>query len=198
MDIDEIRKEPSEAEVLPVLEGLLFIVGDDGLTLEQAAAVLELPEEKIREYMVNLQLRYQDDAHGMEIVDYGGIWRFISKASVRSYAEKLFQMGRSASLSQAALETLAIIAYKQPITRVEIEEIRGVGADMMLKKLQARDLIREAGRSEAPGRPILYEVTEEFMNSFKLLSLDELPELPSFNEEVSDELFHYEENSSVD
>ena len=198
MDIDEIRKEPSEAEVLPVLEGLLFIVGDDGLTLEQAAAVLELPEEKIREYMLNLQLRYQDDAHGMEIVDYGGIWRFISKASVRSYAEKLFQMGRSASLSQAALETLAIIAYKQPITRVEIEEIRGVGADMMLKKLQARDLIREAGRSEAPGRPILYEVTEEFMNSFKLLSLDELPELPSFNEEVSDELFHYEENSSVD
>ncbi|MBQ1324583.1 MAG: SMC-Scp complex subunit ScpB [Solobacterium sp.] len=198
MDIDEIRKEPSEAEVLPVLDGLLFIVGDDGLTLEQAAAVLELPEEKIREYMLNLQLRYQDDAHGMEIVDYGGIWRFISKASVRSYAEKLFQMGRSASLSQAALETLAIIAYKQPITRVEIEEIRGVGADMMLKKLQARDLIREAGRSEAPGRPILYEVTEEFMNSFKLLSLDELPELPSFNEEVSDELFHYEENSSVD
>ena len=68
----------------------------------------------------------------------------------------------------------------------------------MLKKLQARDLIREAGRSEAPGRPILYEVTEEFMNSFKLLSLDELPELPSFNEEVSDELLHYEENSSVD
>ncbi|MCR5372290.1 MAG: SMC-Scp complex subunit ScpB [Solobacterium sp.] len=198
MDIDEIRKEPSEAEVLPVLEGLLFIVGDDGLTLDQAAAVLELPEETIREYMLNLQLRYQDDAHGIEIVDYGGIWRFISKASVRSYAEKLFQMGRSASLSQAALETLAIIAYKQPITRVEIEEIRGVGADMMLKKLQARDLIREAGRSEAPGRPILYEVTEEFMNSFKLLSLDELPELPSFNEEVSDELFHYEENSSVD
>ncbi|MBQ2690194.1 MAG: SMC-Scp complex subunit ScpB [Solobacterium sp.] len=184
--------------MLPVLDGLLFIVGDDGLTLEQAAAVLELPEEKIREYMLNLQLRYQDDAHGMEIVDYGGIWRFISKASVRSYAEKLFQMGRSASLSQAALETLAIIAYKQPITRVEIEEIRGVGADMMLKKLQARYLIREAGRSEAPGRPILYEVTEEFMNSFKLLSLDELPELPSFNEEVSDELFHYEENSSVD
>jgi segregation and condensation protein B len=198
MDIDEIRKEPSEAEVLPVLEGLLFIVGDDGLTLDQAAAVLELPEATIREYMLNLQLRYQDDAHGIEIVDYGGIWRFISKASVRSYAEKLFQMGRSASLSQAALETLAIIAYKQPITRVEIEEIRGVGADMMLKKLQARDLIREAGRSEAPGRPILYEVTEEFMNSFKLLSLDELPELPSFNEEVSDELFHYEENSSVD
>ena len=198
MDIDEIRKEPSEAEVLPVLEGLLFIVGDDGLTLGQAAGVLDLPEETVREYMVTLQLRWQDDAHGMEIVDYGGIWRFISKASVRPYAEKLFQMGRSASLSQAALETLAIIAYKQPITRVEIEEIRGVGADMMLKKLQARDLIREAGRSEAPGRPILYEVTEEFMNSFKLLSLDELPELPSFNEEVSDELFHYEENSPVD
>ncbi len=191
---EENTTQLSEERILQILEGLLYIVGDDGLSEEQASGTLEIPEEEIHEYLLKLQASYQDDIHGIEVVDYGGIWRFISKAAVRDHAAKLFQMGRTATLSQAALETLAIIAYKQPITRVEIEEIRGVGADMMLKKLQARDLIREAGRSEAPGRPILYEVTEEFMNSFKLLSLDELPELPSFNEEVSDELFHYQEN----
>lgn len=197
-EMQENKEILSEERILQILEGLLFIVGDDGLTEEQAESVLEIPQEQIHESLLKLQLAYQDDLHGMEVVDYGGIWRFISKAAIRGYAEKLFRMGRSAALSQAALETLAIIAYKQPITRVEIEEIRGVGADMMLKKLQARDLIKEAGRSEAPGRPILYEVTDEFMNSFKLLSLDELPELPTFNDEVSDELFHYEENGSAD
>ena len=93
-------------------------------------------------------------------------------------------------MSQAALETLAIIAYKQPITRVEIEELRGVSADVMLRKLQARNLIKEAGRSEAVGRPILYEVTDEFMDSFKLYTLKELPDLPEYNKESdSDNLF---------
>ena len=108
---------------------------------------------------------------------------------VHPFAQKLFQSAKTSALSQSALETLAIVAYKQPITRVEIEEIRGVGCDMMLRKLQARNLITEVGRSEAPGRPILYGVTEEFMDSFKLLSLDELPDLPDFSEHQSDNLF---------
>ena len=103
----------------------------------------------------------------------GGIYKFITKKSIFTYAQKLFQTAKSNTLSQSALETLAIIAYKQPITRIEIEELRGVGSDMMLRKLQARNLIKEAGRSDAPGRPILYEVTEEFMDSFKLYSIDD-------------------------
>ena len=81
---------------------------------------------------------------------------------------------------------LSIIAYKQPITRVEIEELRGVGCEMMLKRLLARELIREAGRSEAPGKPILYEVTDEFMDSFKLEDLGQLPDLPQYDEEKED------------
>ncbi|MPN47498.1 Segregation and condensation protein B [bioreactor metagenome] len=89
-------------------------------------------------------------------------------------------MNKSSSLSPAAIETLAIIAYKQPITRIEIEEIRGVGCEMMLRKLLIRNLIREIGRSDAPGKPILYEVTNEFMDVFKLVSLKELPDLPSY------------------
>ena len=108
---------------------------------------------------------------------------------IHPYAQKLFASAKSASLSQSALETLAIIAYKQPVTRVEIEEIRGVGCDMMLRKLMARGLIREAGRSDAPGRPILFEVTEEFMDSFRLVSLKELPQLPDYSENESDDLF---------
>lgn len=174
-----------------ILEGLLFIVGDDGITVEQAMSALEISRERVEILFDDLMKEYaSDDNRGIEIANYGGTYRFLSKAIVHDYAKKLFQMNKQATLSQAALETLAIIAYKQPITRVEIEEIRGVGADMMLRKLMARDLIRESGRSEAPGRPILYEVTDEFMNSFKLLSLNELPELPEFGEgEESDELF---------
>ena len=121
----------------------------------------------------------------------------ISKEYVIDSAKRLFQLNKQATLSPAAMETLAIIAYKQPITRVEIEEIRGVGADMMLRKLLARDLIQEAGRSEAPGRPILYEVTNEFLNSFKLMSLEELPDLPDFKStEESDDLFENEEKTN--
>ena len=172
-----------------ILEGLLFIVGDEGLTVDQASQTLEISQERVNALFDSLQKKYLDDAYGIEIANYGGVYRFLSKAVVHPYAKKLFQLGKQNTLSQAALETLAIIAYRQPVTRVEIEEIRGVSADMMLRKLEARDLIRVSGRSEAPGRPMLYEVTETFMDSFKLLSLDELPELPVFDNEESDDLF---------
>lgn len=185
-DSDEIRASMSAA-----LEGLLFLTGDEGLTLEQAVNALGTDEETTLALFDDLQKYYLDDARGIEIAHYGDTWRFLSKASVHEYAKRLFSIDKESRLSNAALETLAIIAYRQPITRVEIEEIRGVGADMMLRKLEARGLIQESGRSEAPGRPILYSVTADFMDAFQLLSLDELPELPSFNEEGegSDELF---------
>jgi segregation and condensation protein B len=176
-------------ELLPIAEGLLFLVGDEGITEELMAKSLEISEEAAQQLLDCLQKKYQDDSFGMEVVCYGGIWKFMSKAIVHPFAQKLFQSAKTSALSQSALETLAIVAYKQPITRVEIEEIRGVGCDMMLRKLQARNLITEVGRSEAPGRPILYGVTEEFMDSFKLLSLDELPDLPDFSEHQSDNLF---------
>ncbi|HAE15721.1 MAG TPA: SMC-Scp complex subunit ScpB, partial [Erysipelotrichaceae bacterium] len=109
-----------------ILEGLLFIVGDEGLTVQQAARSLEIPEERVKQLMDDLQVKYLDDKYGIEIANYGGTYRFLSKAVVHPYAKKLFQLSKTSTLSQAALETLAIIAYKQPITRVEIEEIRGV------------------------------------------------------------------------
>lgn len=176
-------------QALTIAEGLLFIVGDEGLTLTQCAAVMDISESEARLVLEDLQRMYSDDQRGMEVVDYGGVYKFVSKALIHPYAEKLFASAKASSLSQSALETLAIVAYKQPVTRVEIEEIRGVGCDMMLRKLMARNLIREAGRSDAPGRPILFEVTEEFMDSFKLYSLDELPELPDYTQQESEDLF---------
>lgn len=188
---DEQQPDPKE-RMLAILEGLLFLCGDDGLSIEQAAASMDATEEYVAELFDELQKYYLQESRGIEIARFGEKYRFLSKAAIHEAAKKLFQTSTEAKLSNAALETLAIIAYKQPITRVEIEEIRGVGADVMLRKLVARGLIQEDGRSEAAGRPILYSVTDEFLDSFKLLSLDELPELPQFGTEETDngELFH--------
>ena len=160
------------------------------LTVEQASKSMDISTKKAEQLFDALQKEYVDDSRGFEIERYGSRYRFLSKAFVHEAAKKLFSIDKISKLSNAALETLAIIAYKQPITRVEIEEIRGVGADVMIRKLEARGLIKEEGRSDAPGRPFLYSVTDEFMDAFKLLSLDELPDLPEFNKDNNDDLFH--------
>ncbi len=186
LELDENKRK-----LKGILEGLLFIVGEEGLTAGQAASATECKEEECEKILDELCKEYvEDDSRGIEVANYGGVYRFLSKEYVTASAKRLFQMNKQSTLSQAALETLAIIAYKQPITRVEIEEIRGVGADVMIRKLEARGFIKEDGRSDAPGRPFLYSVTDEFMDAFKLLSLDELPDLPEFNkEEGNDDLF---------
>lgn len=180
-------KEPDNIEA--IIEGLLYVVGEDGIKASMLSEVIEKSLEDTKVYLDNIENKYKSEIYGIELVNYGGVYKFLSKKSVYPYATKLFETAKSSSLSQSALETLAIIAYKQPVTRVEIEELRGVGSDMMLRKLLSRNLIKEAGRSEAPGRPILYEVTNEFMDSFKLYSLEELPELPDFNNNENDNLF---------
>ncbi|MCI8271777.1 MAG: SMC-Scp complex subunit ScpB [Erysipelotrichaceae bacterium] len=172
-----------------VLEGLLFLSGDEGLTLAQLSDVLEMENDETERLLEAMMDEYMQPQRGIELVRFGGYYKFVSKESIHSYAEKLFANSKMAVLSQAALETLAIIAYKQPMTRAEIEEIRGVGCDMMIRKLMARSLIKECGRSDAPGKPFLYEVTPEFMDAFKLESLKELPELPKPDANFEEELF---------
>lgn len=172
-----------------VLEGLLFLSGDEGLTLAQLSDVLEMENDETERLLEAMMDEYMQPQRGIELVRFGGYYKFVSKESIHSYAEKLFANSKMAALSQAALETLAIIAYKQPMTRAEIEEIRGVGCDMMIRKLMARSLIKECGRSDAPGKPFLYEVTPEFMDAFKLESLKELPELPKSDANFEEELF---------
>ena len=182
-------EQPGNVEA--IVEGLLYIVGEDGAKVEQIALSIDKSIEDTKIILENIQRKYASETYGIELVGYGSVYKFISKKDVYPYAQQLFGVSKPNTLSQSALETLAIIAYKQPVTRIEIEELRGVGAEMMLRKLQARNLIKEAGRSEAPGRPILYEVTEEFMDSFKLYTLNELPDLPEYtnSEEKNDNLF---------
>ena len=192
--VEVIKKQSSDVaqpgNVEAIVEGLLYIVGEEGAKLEQIAMAIEKSIEDTKTIIENIQHKYASEIFGIELVGYGSVYKFISKKDVYPYAQRLFGVSKPNTLSQSALETLAIIAYKQPITRVEIEELRGVGAEMMLRKLEARNLIREVGRSDAPGRPILYEVTEEFMDSFKLYTLNELPDLPEYSKpEENENLF---------
>ena len=185
--LEEVKRMSDTLNIEAIVEGLLYMVGDDGLKVEQLASVIDKSIEDSEAILNSIQSKYSNENFGIELVNYGKTYKFITKQEVAPYIQALFHTSKPNTLSQSALETLAIIAYKQPITRVEIEELRGVGADMMLRKLQARNLIREAGRSDAPGKPILYEVTEEFMDSFKLYTLNELPDLPEFNSDDENE-----------
>lgn len=185
--LEEVKTMSDNLNIEAIVEGLLYMVGDDGLKVEQLASVIDKSIEDSEAILNSIQSKYSNENFGIELVNYGKTYKFITKQEVAPYIQALFHTSKPNTLSQSALETLAIIAYKQPITRVEIEELRGVGADMMLRKLQARNLIREAGRSDAPGKPILYEVTEEFMDSFKLYTLNELPDLPEFNSDEENE-----------
>lgn len=185
--LEEVKTMSDTLNIEAIVEGLLYMVGDDGLKVEQLASVIDKSIEDSKAILNSIQNKYTNENFGIELVNYGKTYKFITKQEVAPYIQALFHTSKPNTLSQSALETLAIIAYKQPITRVEIEELRGVGADMMLRKLQARNLIREAGRSDAPGKPILYEVTEEFMDSFKLYTLNELPDLPEFNSDDENE-----------
>ncbi len=167
-----------------LLEGLLFLVGEEGLTKKQIAKALQLDETETVNVIEELKRELENNERALCLVGFGGQYKLVTKEEVYEIAKPFFEEEKTGALSPSALETLAIIAYKQPVTRVEIEEIRGVGCEVMLKKLLARELIEEKGRLETVGRPILYQVTKRFMDLFKLQSL---AELPKFEEIFADE-----------
>ena len=177
---------------ISVLEGLLFVAGDDGITLEEASYILELERSAVRQLLDELKKRLEDENSGLELLLTASHYKLVTKASLKSYIEKYALSPYSSQLSQASLETLAIIAYKQPVTRVDIESIRGVQSSGSIQKLLLRDLIEEAGRLETPGRPKLYKTTAYFMDYFGLESLDALPDasdLFDLNSEEANQLF---------
>jgi segregation and condensation protein B len=159
-----------------VIEGLLFVTGDEGLNAVQLAAVLEQRPEAIVDCIKEMRDDWRREARGLQIAEVAGAYRLTTLAEHAPYIEKLATSPIRASLSQAALETLSIVAYKQPITRIEVEEIRGVKSDRALHTLVSRELIEEIGRADAIGRPILYGTTRAFLDYFNLRSLDDLPE----------------------
>ncbi|WP_338205715.1 SMC-Scp complex subunit ScpB [Parageobacillus thermoglucosidasius] len=171
------------SEYKAIVEGLLFAAGDEGLSLQQIAAVLEMEEERVRAVIHMLKDEYDKQKRGIQLVELAGVFQLTTRKEHAPYLKKLVESPGSASLSQAALETLAIIAYRQPITRAEIEEIRGVKSDKPIQTLIAKALIKEVGRAEGTGRPILYGTTKEFLDYFGLKTLEELPPLPELQED---------------
>jgi len=163
-------------DMKPILEGLLFAAGDEGLDLKQMAEVLEADPRTVREALEQLADDFARQNRGIQIVELAGTYQMTTRPEHAPYFQRLAQSPARASLSQAALETLAIIAYKQPITRVEIEQIRGVKSDRALQTLLAKELVREVGRAEALGRPILYGTTKRFLDCFGLSDLSDLPD----------------------
>ena len=170
-----------------VIEGLLFVVGDDGLDLDEISKILEISKDETKELIKELQNDYQSSDRGIRIDFLGDKLKLTTKKEHNMYYQKLLTTEDNNNLSQAALETLAIIAYNQPITRVKVDELRGISNNHIIRKLVAKGLIKESGRSNMPGRPILYETTSEFLDYFGLSSIDELPDMRDFLEEEEEE-----------
>lgn len=167
------------------VEALLFVAGDDGLTLKQLQFLTEASNEELQASIEELETRYSESASGICVKELAGVFQLVTKQEVAGTIQKLVENPTVQALSQASLEVLAIIAYKQPITRVEVEDLRGVKSEKALHTLAAKGLVQEAGRVEGTGRAILYGTTKEFLNYFGLKNLDELPPLP---EEAIDDL----------
>lgn len=171
------------------IEAILFVVGEEGIGLEELSFLLGLSTAKTYEALTALKERYESDKQtALNILEVGNHFILSTKKSFAPLLKKYAQSPISNSLSQAALETLSIVAYKQPISRVEVDEIRGVQSAGSMQKLVARQLIEEKGRVDGPGRAILYGTTAYFMDYFGLKSLEELPDIQQMEEEIAEEL----------
>ena len=164
---------------LAVLEGILFVVGDEGITLEKICEVLEIDEKEARKLLNDLQKEYEKAERGIRISYLSNSFKLTTKKEHIEYYQKLVK-------DTSALETLAIIAYNEPITRTGVDNLRGISSSFMIKKLMAKDLIKVCGKSDLPGHPNLYKTTREFLDYFGLASLSDLPEI-KFNKENSNE-----------
>lgn len=172
------------------LEGLIFVSGDEGIEAKTMAEILELELDLVYELLSELKEEFVHTSRGMQMIEIAGAFQLTTLPKHAVYFERLATSPTQATLSQAALETLAIIAYKQPITRAEIEEIRGVKCEKAINTLIGKKLIQENGRAETTGRPILYGTTKEFMDYFGLRHIGDLPPIPAIqvDEEVEQEV----------
>lgn len=172
--------------LLPVLEGILFLVGDDGINLDRLKEVLEIEEKEIKELIEKLKEKYEKEDSGLSLEYLGGKYKITTKKEHKEYYERLTETEENAALTPATLETLVIIAYNQPITRIKVDEIRGVFSGNLIRRLVLKDLVKEVGKSDGPGRPNLYGTTDRFLDYFGLKTIDELPKIES-EEEIDEE-----------
>ncbi|AGA58029.1 segregation and condensation protein B [Thermobacillus composti KWC4] len=171
-----MRRRVDYKTLKSIIEGLLFMAGDEGISAKQLGEILGCDPALARDAAEELKADMVREGRGLRVAEVAGGYRLTTVPEHAPYFEKLAYTPGRQSLSQAALETLAIIAYRQPITRVEIEEIRGVKSDRALQSLVNKELIREVGRADAIGRPILYGTTKAFLDYFGLPDLSALPE----------------------
>ena len=149
-----------------VLEGLLFVVGDEGLTLEQITDIIGINEEEAKEVVRLLRSRYEGNEYGIQLSFLGNAFKLTTKKEHREYYQKLIENPSTNTLSQAALETLAIIAYNEPVTVQEIDNIRGINSREMVRRLMAKGFVKEAGKSEGLGKATMYATTRDFLDYF--------------------------------
>ena len=175
-----------------IVEANLFTMGES-VELERIAKTLELDTERTKKIIEHLMQRYEDDGVGVKIMELDGSYQMCTKGEMYDYLVKIAKQPKKHVLTDVLLETLSIIAYKQPVTKAEIEKIRGVKCDHAINKLMDYDLVRELGRLDAPGRPILLVTTEEFLRCFGVQGLEDLPEmdpvqLEDFKAEAEEEI----------
>ncbi len=181
----------NDFEIKPILESIIF-VSDTPVQLETLVEILpESSKEAILEGIHRIQKEYEEDFRGLELVEVAGGYQFRTKPRWAAWIQRL-KKAKAVRLSRSALETLAIVAYRQPIIRPEIEEIRGVDSGWVLRTLLEKGLIKVMGRKDIPGRPIVYGTTQAFLELFSLNTLSDLPTLreivpPSVPEEISKE-----------
>lgn len=162
------------------IESILYTAGDEGIALPDLATILGLDVSAVRQLLQQLKTGYDQTDRGVTLLATGDHYQLVTKARFAPLLHQYFAGHQPKQLSQAALETMAIIAYQQPVTRIEIDQIRGVKSIGALQTLLARQMIKEAGRKEAVGRPILYRTTHYFLNYFGLSGLKDLPSLTDF------------------
>lgn len=169
-----------------VLEGLLFVTGEDGLSLDEIEKILDISSDEALELLDKYKKSLESLDRGFKLVYLGNKYKLTTKEEHKKYYELLVDKVMSSTLSQSALEVLVIIAYNDSITVGQIDEIRGVSSRDMVRKLLFRGLIDVAGKSDLPGKPMLYKTTDKFLDYFNLSSLEDLPKI-KMNEELTQE-----------
>ena len=159
-----------------IIEAILFTMGES-VELEKIAAAIEHDEETTRKLIHNMADRYEAEDRGVRIIELDNSFQMCTKPEAYEYLIRIAKQPKKYVLTDVLLETLSIIAYRQPVTKLEIEKIRGVKTDHAVNKLVEYELVQEVGRLDAPGRPILFGTTEEFLRHFGVTSLEELPNL---------------------
>ena len=159
-----------------VIEGLLFLSGDEGISIDEICKIIDKDTNEVKELIKELYNDYEDNSRGIRLEYLGERFKLTTKVEHKEYYAKLVNEDNN-TLSESSLEVLAIIAYSGPITRIDIDNIRGVNSSYIVRKLLIKGLIEENGRSDAPGKPRIYKVTNKFLDYFGLGSIDELPKL---------------------